>query len=127
MSKKSPHTTPRKYNPSKTDEQICDDIVAALTQHGALSRMKIILLVSAGLPRVREALVTLEVEERIECFTSKVKVNGGTFVFYCLPGQRPKAAVPSGSFRVAETLAGFRQAIQRARDAGNDPFKVNYA
>lgn len=106
-----------------TPDELNNAVVALLEEKGPLSRTAIRDIVLAGIHEIKGVLYALVDEGRLERFSSRIQ-NGRDYEYFCAPGTRYRHAGPVVSFGATEILAGFRQAVQASRDAGNNPFKV---
>jgi predicted transcriptional regulator len=105
----------------RADGDLIAAILAALESKPA-SRNGIEVCIKSGPETVQRLLDQLIETGTIEMF--RAPVQGRTYPFYCLAGQRPaRAAAPTLS-SWDNTLARFREAVQEAANAGRDPFKV---
>lgn len=112
----------RKSAPSKrSDEQLIAAINARLDYKPA-TRTAIQESVQIGHEQATRLLGIMLENEEIEMYRGKA----GTHVcdLYCIAGIRPSPLAASSLGTWAKTLAGFREAVQGAANAGRDPFKV---
>lgn len=105
----------------RTNEQLKTAIIARLSYLHS-TRGKIAETISTSNERMLPLLNEMIEAGRIE--TYRGKSAGRSYDLYCLAGERPR---PPDALRIktwAKTLAGFREAVQGAINAGRDPFQV---
>jgi predicted ArsR family transcriptional regulator len=105
----------------RTDEEIQAALLAALEKEPG-TRSGLETRVNSGGDIVLRSLTAMQDEGLVE--TYRASVQGRTYDFYCLTGRSPKPVTARFDSTWADTLAGFRKAVQEAVSAGRDPFKV---